>query len=62
MAEENDIKIEANLFNFDQDIYGQTLEIQFIKKIREEQKFDSIEALKDQLNRDKVETLGIPGL
>lgn len=62
VTDNHDIKIEANLFNFDQDIYGQTLEIQFIKKIREEQKFDSIEALKDQLNRDKVETLGIPGL
>ncbi len=62
VTDNHDIKIEANLFNFDQDIYGQTLEIQFIKKIREEQKFDSIEALKDQLNRDKVETLGITGL
>ncbi|MFI5196698.1 MAG: bifunctional riboflavin kinase/FAD synthetase [Chitinophagales bacterium] len=56
-----ELRIEVNLFDFDKQIYGDTLEICFIKKLREEQKFDSIEALKKQLHRDKVDTLRVIG-
>ena len=45
--------IEAHLFNFNQDIYHQYIEVQFIKMLRTEIKFDSIEALKIQLVKDK---------
>ena len=53
VTDKKERRIEANLFHFDQEIYGQTLEVQFIKKLRDEQKFDSLEALKAQLHLDK---------
>jgi riboflavin kinase/FMN adenylyltransferase len=45
--------IEVNLFDFDADIYGQKLEISLLKYLREEQKFGSVDLLKEQLNLDK---------
>ena len=49
--------IEVHIFNFGSDIYGEKIELVFFKKLREEQKFSSIEALKDQLAKDKTDTL-----
>ena len=45
--------IETNIFDFDQDIYGLDLKVTFIRKIRDEVKFPSLEALAVQLARDK---------
>ena len=45
--------IETNIFDFDQDIYGLDLKVTFIRKIRDEVKFPSLEALAVQLTRDK---------
>ena len=45
--------IEIHFFDFDQDIYGSSLKIELIKRIRREEKFDSIEDLKTQLEKDK---------
>lgn len=44
--------IEAHIFNFHKNIYAKFLEIQFIKKIREEEKFDSLSALTSQIKKD----------
>lgn len=49
--------IEVNLFDFDADIYGEKLEISLLKYLREEQKFGSVDLLKEQLNQDKANTL-----
>ena len=49
--------IEVHLFDFEADIYGAPIELVFYKKLREDQKFSSIEALKDQLALDKTDTL-----
>lgn len=49
--------IEVHILDFDTDIYGQTIELVFYKKLREEQKFPSLEALKEQLAKDKANTL-----
>ena len=49
--------IEVHIFDFDSDIYGEQLELTFLKKLREEQKFSSIEVLKEQLANDKTDTL-----
>jgi len=46
------LQVEAHLFDFDRPIYGEDLEIIFQKKLREEQKFSSIEALAGQILRD----------
>ncbi len=45
--------IENHLFNFDQDIYGKAVRTEFIDYLRPERKFDSIEALKNQLAVDE---------
>lgn len=49
--------IEVHLFDFDSDIYGKHLELIFFRKLREEQKFESLDALKEQLARDKADTI-----
>lgn len=53
--------IEVNIFNFDREIYGDTIQIRFVDRIRDEKKFDGVEALKTQLARDKEESLAILG-
>ena len=53
--------IEVNLFDFDADIYGQKLEISLLEYIREEQKFGSVDLLKEQLNKDKKTALDFVG-
>jgi riboflavin kinase/FMN adenylyltransferase len=45
--------IEVHIFEFDKNIYDDTLTIHFIEKIRDEQKFESLDALKKQLIKDK---------
>jgi len=50
----DNISIEVHIIDFDSDIYNQTLLIEFISRIRDEQKFNSLEELKMQLNQDKL--------
>lgn len=45
--------IEVNIFDFDQDIYGQHITVRFLDRIRDEVKFTGLEALKAQLNQDR---------
>ena len=49
------LSIEVNIFDFDDDIYGLDLTVQFVEFIREEQRFDSMELLKEQLLKDAEE-------
>lgn len=51
--------IEVNIFDFDADIYGKEIQINFKKRLRSEQKFESVEALKNQLGRDKEDSLAL---
>ena len=57
--DENQFQIEAYLFDFDGSIYGQTIEIFFIQKIRDEIAFSSVEELINQIKRDVEETMKI---
>lgn len=50
-------RLEVHLFDFDEEVYGQTLQVQFHKKIRDEQKFDSVELLKKQITKDAQQAL-----
>lgn len=49
--------IEVNFFNFDENIYNQKLTITILNRIRDEQKFASLDDLKFQLNQDKTTSL-----
>lgn len=49
--------IEINFFDFKQDLYGQKITISLLHRMRSEQKFESIDALKNQLGKDKKTAL-----
>jgi riboflavin kinase/FMN adenylyltransferase len=51
------LAIEVNIFDFDQDIYGHKITVNFIKFIRADKKFDNLNQLKDQLAKDKLDAL-----
>lgn len=51
--------IEVNIFDFSGDIYNSEITLIFVDKIREEQKFEGVEKLKEQLGRDKIVALKI---
>ena len=53
----NNQTIEVNFFDFSENLYGETLKIELLFFLREEVKFDSIEALTDQLKQDKLASL-----
>jgi riboflavin kinase/FMN adenylyltransferase len=46
------LKVECFLLDFDQDIYGQQIQVDFLEKIREELKFSSLDALKKEIASD----------
>ena len=48
----NKLLLEAHLFDFDRDIYGKQLTVEFLTFIREERKFDTFSLLKDQITED----------
>ena len=51
--------IEVNIFEFDKNIYGETITVHLIDRIRDEMKFGSLEALKKQIDSDKEISLRI---
>lgn len=51
--------IEVNIFDFNENIYGEYLRLELIDFIRDDEKFSSLEALKLQLRRDKISARGI---
>ena len=51
---EGDMLIEVNLFDFDGDLYGKSIIVRFIDRIRDEVKFEGLPELKAQLERDRV--------
>ncbi|PTU27814.1 bifunctional riboflavin kinase/FAD synthetase [Bacillus subtilis] len=49
--------IEVNLFDFDQEVYGAAIKIEWYKRIRSEQKFNGIKELTEQIEKDKQEAI-----
>jgi len=47
--------LEAHLFDFDGDLYGQRIEVKFVAKLRDEEKFAGLDALRAQMDRDAAE-------
>lgn len=52
-----DLTIEVNIFDFDKQIYGEEITISFVDRMRDEKKFKSFNALKEQLAKDKEHAL-----
>ncbi len=55
MFDEKEPTVEAHLLDFSGDIYGENVEITFVKRLREMQRFDTVEELKKQIKRDVEE-------
>lgn len=51
--------IEVNIFDFDEEIYGQKIQVKFYERIRDEQPFEDLNELKNQLSIDKSKTIQI---
>ena len=47
--------LEVYLFGFDGDLYGKTLRVELVQFLREEKKFDSVDALRRQIEQDKTD-------
>ena len=60
----HDVVLEAHIFDWSGDAYGRSVEVSFVTKIRDERKFDSIDALKTRIGHDSArarEILGCSG-
>ncbi|PSQ87869.1 MAG: bifunctional riboflavin kinase/FAD synthetase [Bacteroidetes bacterium QS_3_64_15] len=51
--DEMDVTVEVHLLDFEGDLYGERLSVQFLQRLRDEQKFQSAEALAAQLSEDE---------
>lgn len=49
-----DRSVEVNIFDFDKDIYGEKIRVHLVQRLRDEVKFNGIEALKAQLKSDAI--------
>lgn len=47
------LTVEVHIFEFDEDIYGKEVHIQFVKRLRDEEKFSGIDEIREQLKKDK---------
>lgn len=59
IATSNEKRIEVHLFDFEEDIYGKSIRITILDRIRSEKTFASLEELKEQLRNDKITSLHI---
>jgi riboflavin kinase/FMN adenylyltransferase len=58
-GDDNKLTIEVHIIDFDEDIYEKTLSIDFIRRLRDEIKFDTVEQLIEQLHRDREEVVAM---
>ncbi len=56
VTENGEALLEAHILDFDEVLYGKTIEVIFRAKLRDEVKFDGLEALKDQIGKDVEDT------
>ncbi len=52
---ENEVAIEAHLLDFEGDLYGRRVRLAFVRRLRAEMKFPSVEALRKQIAADAAE-------
>ena len=58
-TEIGETSIEVHLIGYEGDCYGKNLDVRFVKRLRDEKKFDGLTELKAALNKDKNEALEI---
>lgn len=51
-----DVTVEPWILDFDGDLYGQAIRVEFYRRLRDERKFDSLAALRSQIETDAVKT------
>ena len=51
----HELVLEVHILNFDRDIYGKYFKVEFLKRLRNEKKFESKEDLIHQIEADKKE-------
>lgn len=51
-----DVTVEPWILDFDGDLYGQAIRVEFFRRLRDERKFESLDALKAQIKTDAVKT------
>ena len=56
------LSVEAHLLGFEGDLYGSHLTLEFLQRLRGERKFDSVEALRAQLEADRDQALEVTKL
>jgi len=61
-TDKSGVHIEVNIFNFNQEIYGDTLTVRVIERLRDEKKFNGLEELKAAINQDKIQSLQVLGI
>ena len=54
-----ELSLEVHLIDFDQDLYGQEVEVSFVRRLRDEKKFASLDELKAQIARDLATARGV---
>lgn len=55
----NDVGVETHIFDFAGNIYGKTIRVEFIERLRDEKRFESMEALSAEIKRDVLRARGI---
>jgi riboflavin kinase/FMN adenylyltransferase len=54
--------LEVHLFDFDGDLYGRRMAVEFVAKLRDEERFDGLDALTDQMHRDARQARELLGM
>lgn len=55
LSGDGEMLLEVHLFDFEGDLYGRRIEVEFVAKLRDEEKFSDLDALRAQMDRDAVE-------
>ena len=62
MVNGHEMLLDAHLFDFDADLYGQELEVEFIARLRDELTFPSMGAMVQQMGRDAADARRLLGV
>jgi riboflavin kinase/FMN adenylyltransferase len=54
--------LESHLFDFDGDLYGKRIQVEFVQKLRDEEKFSDLDAMVKQIDRDAAQAREILGV